>query len=407
MVYVKTPMINTNKKTKYLIRGIGLLLLLILIFLGFWFNNKSVEVDDGLKLTVSKDQIIDFKILNPANPQTDNIVSYHYVSNQEVPPFTYRGLKEDLAKRTTNSVTFLESVVPINEKFQKEKYVSRFYPGRTFQKSGDKWYQIESATTTEVSFLRQTKLTVLDHVKEFFGQKALADTFYSGAGDGEVEKSDSDVWSTTHDATSGETASPTATTADVLTYRAAFTSIYNISRTFLPFDTSIIPSSATIVSATLTVFTTVAFDGLNDGYDYVNVVTTTQPSSATLTTADYDLLGITLGATSLDLTGFATGTASSTFTLTATGRSWIKRNGEAQTCGSTAGVTCLGIRQGNDIANFPNESNLITGISFSTSEETGTAQDPYLAVTYTVAAPSKVVIDGSTIKIDGGTLKID
>jgi len=49
----------------------------------------------------------------------------------------------------------------------------------------------------------------------------------------------------------------------------------------------------------------------------------------------------------------------------------------------------------------------MTGITFSTSAETGTAQDPYLAVTYTVATPSKVVIDGSTIKIDGGTLKID
>ena len=415
-------MINPDKKTKYLIRGIGLLLLLVLIFLGFWFNKKSGAGEaEGLKLTVSKDQILDYQIIQSGNQPAGGVVKYHYVSNQEVPPMFYRGLKEDISKRTSNSLTFLESVTPINDKLQKEKYISRFYSGPTFQKSGNKWYQVETATTTAVSFYRQTKLTVLDHVKEFFGRPVMADTIYSGAGDGSAEKSNSDVWATTHDATTGETVSnDPETTANARSILSILTGNYGIDRAFLPFDTSAIPSDATITNATLTVYTTAADDGLNDTYDYLNVVQTFQASSATLVVGDYQDNGsdngtearakytpIQVGADPLDLTGFVTGTASSTFTLTSTGRGWIKRNGEAQTCGSTAGVTCLGIRQGNDIANITNDSNVMTGITFSTSAETGTAQDPYLAVTYTVATPSKVVIDGSTIKIDGGTLKID
>ena len=261
------------------------------------------------------------------------------------------------------------------------------------------------------------KLTLLDRVKEFFGQKVLAYTanLYSGAGDGNVYKT-SNSWSTTHDAAIGTGADYTPTvTTDVLTSDDG--SDKDIYRTFLPFDTSAIPGTATIISATLNVYVTLTYDNDNDSQDYINVVQTFQADSTTLVVGDYEDCGsdngtaarakytpIQTGATAIDLTAGFTASAYNTFTLNATGLGWIAKNGVASSCGTTAGVTCLGLREGHDMENSTIAGNSYNGIIFSTSEETAVpSKVPYLTVDYETV----IRIDGGTIKIDGGTIKID
>lgn len=394
---------EVNRKSKYLLIGGGLLLLLILIVGGLWLNYSSSEVEAGLKLAVAKDQIIDFQVLNLGDSQDEKIVKYHYLSNEEIRPMVYRGLKEDISKRTNNSVTFLKSVKPINDRLQREEYVSKFFPSPTWQKSGGKWYRVDVATTTKTAFFNQTKLTAIDNVREFFGQKVLADTFYSGVGDGYVSKGSSPVWSTTHDATTGSSVNYTATSTLIESITNPFNSNYIIARGFLPFDTSAIPSDASITSASLYFYPVAVLAG--DGF--FNIVQTSQASSASLTTADYDTAGAVtnpeVGATAIYLSSMTIDTYNY-FALNSTGLGWIKKSGETSTCGTTAGYTCLGIRDGSEMANSDTGGGIL---AISSSEETGTSQDPYLEVAYVTVAPSKAIIDGGTIQIDGGTLKID
>lgn len=404
--------------------AIGAVLAIVIITLiGIDYYQKFQQVEglsDGELLKVSKDQIIDYQIINTdGNPsaetsQINDIVKYHYVSNQEIPMQTHNGLKEDLTKRTNNSITFLESVTPINDKFQKEKYVSQFYSGKTFQKSGDKWYQIKTATTTKTAFLKQIKLTALDHVKEFFGQKVLADDFYSGAGDGNTLGSGL-AWSVAHDSdgTMGGLANYDNSTTRVLTgYLTIMMDQYLIERAFIPFDTSAIPSNANIGSVTLRIYIASKANDDNDGYDYINIVQTNQSSSATLVGTDFDNCGAisnpATGADLIDITGITVETTT-TFTFNPTGQSWIAKNGVASNCGTIAGVTCLGLREGHDITNNPTDdtSGIRNFVEFSTSEDIDVNKKPKLTVNYNTIAPTKVIIDGGTIRIDGGTLKID
>lgn len=51
------------------------------------------------------------------------------------------------------------------------------------------------------------------------------------------------------------------------------------------------------------------------------------------------------------------------------------------------GITCLGVREGHDTTNTTMTTDKDDGIGFSTSEASGTSQDPYLSITFT-APPS-------------------
>ena len=131
--------------------------------------------------------------------------------------------------------------------------------------------------------------------------------------------------------------------------------------------------------------------GYNDGNDWANVVQTDQPDHGILTTADYNNCGATNnpteGATRIDITDVVDDNYN-TWTLTeATGWGWIKKSGEASTCGTAlTGWTRLGMREGHDaIDNLPVDSNTVQ-IRFS--EYANTAYDPYLTVTYTAAPPA-------------------
>jgi len=196
-------------------------------------------------------------------------------------------------------------------------------------------------------------------------------TFYATqTGDGELYAGGAG-WDTQHDATSG-TEDDDSTTASVYAEAAGS---YWLARLALPFDTSALPDDATITGATLYVYPTTKWDVDTNGA--VRVVQNTTASATSLNADDYDQIGSindpAAGATDSDITGISTGSYLS-IPLNATGLSWI----------SKTGVTKLGLRESHDATDSAPASGL-NGIRISTADETGTAQDPKLEITYTTA----------------------
>ena len=205
--------------------------------------------------------------------------------------------------------------------------------------------------------------------------------FYPTTGDGYISKNDFS-WDIAHDATSGS--SQSAAAAQVAVATGNTTTAYYLNRTFFPFDTSSIPDDASVTAATLNVYPYAKKNDDNDGDDFVTVVQTSQASTTTLSTADFDQAGNINNPTEgvdtserKDITGVSTG-AYLTFNLNSTGLGWI----------SPTGTTNLGLREGHDVIDSPFTSSSTTAaqrnyLYLRSSEYAGTTYDPYLQVTYT------------------------
>ena len=413
-----TPLIPTKQLIGLTLASVVLVFFSVGIYQEYQNKQTIAGLDTGLLLQTPKEDIASFREFPSAGPGQEPTISYTYATDKIVGPTLYQGYREDISKRTATAQQFL-----ISQNAKEAKYVGKFYAGVQFMKKGDNWYQTATATTTKSAFLAQTKLTLLDQTKELFGQKVLADTFYSGVGDGDVGRENSS-WSTTHDSATGGIASPDSFTVSTYSRRAAPPVDFRIYRSFLPFDTSAISSDTTITTASLNVYVT-ATSSNNDSNDYINVVQTFQASSITLTVADYEDSGsdngtagraycaanqagcvaIQQGATAIDIAGIATSTYTA-FTLNSTGRGWIKKSGQTSNCGTTAGYTCLGLREGHDILNDPTAGTNVSSVIFTASEYTGTSQDPYLSITYTVTPPA-LKLNSGKVKIDSGKIIIN
>jgi len=194
---------------------------------------------------------------------------------------------------------------------------------------------------------------------------------YAEAGDGQITSTNA-VWNTAHDATTGS-ANAAITSFNVQSRHDGST--YRVSRVFVPFDTTSIPNGAIITAATLNLYVIATSNTDNDGDDWVNVVQTDQASTATLDNDDINNCGAvdnpTEGATRIDI-GNITLNQYNVWTLNSTGLTWINKNGN----------TLLGLREGHDAIDSPIGTNLSDRIGFSSTEETGTTQDPYLEITY-------------------------
>ena len=388
-----------------------------LILVDLWQKQEQKkDLRDSEILKTEKEKIVTFR--EALDEEEKPTIVYRYISEAKAEAETYQGLTEDMSKRTDNSQTFLKKIEPISETEQKETYIAKFYAGQTFEKEEDDWKYVETATTTKEAFFKQTKLTMLDKAKELLGQKVLAETFWSGTGDGRIANADGlSSWSTGHDATTADDTNYTDTTAHVYVKTTSY-STFTITRAFLPVETSTLPDNAFIISAALNIYLTGIFDNNNDGNDFITVVQTTQASNTELIDDDYDQCGDisnpTEGIDASERKDFTTLSANQylAFNLNSTGFGWIKKNGESSTCGlvGTTGITCLGIREGHDALNIaPSTAGQtgITGIQFYTSEQTDTSQDPYLEITYETVNPTTIQIDGGTIELDGGTIQIN
>jgi hypothetical protein len=217
----------------------------------------------------------------------------------------------------------------------------------------------------------------------------LTDTtasYYSGEGDGNVYYTwttgiDQAKWDTAHDATTGSAASLGATDLRVGVYWRANASSSFLYRAFMPTDTSALPDSAIISAASFFAYTLAINDTLNDANSTIVIVgETTQASTGTLATADYDTCGSvdspTKGSADIDISSLAAGY--NEIPLNATGLSWINKTG----------FTKIGLREGHDSGDVFVSPTLPKYEEWQayTHQQTGTDKDPYLSVTYTTTS---------------------
>ena len=231
----------------------------------------------------------------------------------------------------------------------------------------------------------------------------ITTSFYPANGDGSIYRNGTS-WNTVRNATSGSSANYTGTTLNVNTGKSSSTN-YRIQRAFLPFNTASLPDDAAITSAKLKVYVGSKLNNDNDSYDWVTVVQGFEPSTTSLTTADYDLAGTINNpvegldaAQRKDITSVPTG-AHLVFDLNSIGQAWI----------SKTGATKLALREGHDVINsaFVGSSGQYNQLTIRTGEYSGTAYDPILEVTYTTPPPMTIITyaydsQGQRVKIING-----
>jgi len=372
---------------------------------------------------------LSWRMVRVATPSPDPTLSVRTIIDHEVfgdvVRYTYLGdqlpdtlvPEEVVGMRTETSYSRL---VTLDDDTATVETIS--YPQQTFaQDLYGVWFYAEYATTTIEAFEERSALyQVRRGLARIFLPVvyAVTDTIYAGAGDGYVAGAGATsaglttAWNNSHDLLTG-TANSYTTTPGVVASEIEYSEInceppaiyrYLVSfyRSFLPFDTSAIPVSATISSATLNIYVTSKVNDDNDGTDYITVVQTSQVTHDSLVNGDFDQCGAIDNPTEgidagerKDITSIST-SAYLTFTLNSTGLGWIKKNGEDAPCSATNGISCFGLREGHDATDnilasptAPASCDLTytsSYIAHSTSEATGTTQDPYLSVTYTVPA---------------------
>lgn len=204
-------------------------------------------------------------------------------------------------------------------------------------------------------------------------------TLYSGTGDGWIIYDGTSSFSTARNAATGTNMSYTGSTGfrDVAVYVNA--GQYTIGRTFLPVDTSSLTTSATVSDALLKV-KVYEFGGtsLNSV-----VVATTQASTSTLSTADYDAVGSTAFSNTVTLSS----TGYKTWTLNATGIAALTLDG----------WTKMGIRNLQYDINNSDPGTAVNNryVKFYYANNTGTASDPYYEVTYTLPVAGNAIFFGT------------
>lgn len=199
--------------------------------------------------------------------------------------------------------------------------------------------------------------------------------FHTLPGDGLVDRFGTS-WSAIHDASVGTSVNTAGTDAFVRIGNDYGT--LRLSRAFLPFDTSAIPDDAIITAVRLKVYVTGISDAVNDGNDWVTVVTATQPSVTALTTSDFTRAGAITNPVELlepaqrkDLSNVSNNQWL-TFTLNASSTALV----------SKTGPTKLALRLGHDVLNVPFTGEFLQSntLIFSAGERSGTDFDPSLEV---------------------------
>lgn len=387
------------------------LLALLIATAGWWVvthGEPSKEPLFTIALPSRAQELADRTIVD-FGTSADGIVSYSFL-DKPVPAQLVENEVPEL-RNESSYTTLLEE--PKDGEDLKLKTI--FYAQPAFARDvNGQWKYLEYATTTEQAF-RDRDMTLWRALTELLVRTAYADSVspFSGAGDGYVFNNATDseefcfsVWSIARDAADGLSASAIANIMYGYSYddTVPFGCTAAMYRAFIPFDTSVIPSGASISAATLNVYATAKQNLGNDGDDFITVVHTAQATHTTLTTADFDQVGVSELIDSgerKDITSVSI-SAYLAFTLNSTGSSLVKKFGQSSNCSATTGITCLGLREGHDFLNTTAASNYV---GFSTSEQTGTSQDPYLSVTYTVV-PTGIVVGGTgTFRVSGGTVR--
>jgi hypothetical protein len=336
---------------------------------GAAFAQLQHEEEGVQKLETPTEDIVASREIAPG------IVSYAYAGDV----VSKHSEQEIVDKRTQTSFTEL---LRSNEDHS-EVYKVTAYAAPAFLLDNNRtWRTIEYATTTTEIFNTRSKQSLFQYLLP----RAFADDFFAGAGDGLVAHSNAN-WNTLHDATTGSNLFDAVSSGQLAAVLVSGT--YSIQRLFFPINTSAIPANATIVSATFN-FEVQSVSGTNNsGTRTAALVETSQPSHSALTTADFNNTGATDNPTEGASRVTITAAGDLAFTLNPTGLAWIKKSGQSSTCGTgLTGWTCLGMRaawlDADDVAPTDGSQEMAATIYFS--EQTGTTNDPYLTVIYTVPA---------------------
>lgn len=230
-------------------------------------------------------------------------------------------------------------------------YEAIMFPSPQYVRYLEQWYRLEYGEAPKETYDAANK--------GFFSflpipvAHAVSVNQFDHTGDGHISSYNASTWAGAHDATSGSSSlglGTTYTSTNFIIQLIHHTSAgkidfvpsgYNLTRAFLPFDTSSIPFGATITAASLNTYTaTTPTNQDNDGSDYLTVVQTSQASEYELRDEDFDQCGAISSPTEgidagqrKDITSITSGSYL-TFTLNSTGRGWVKTNGQTSNCGS-------------------------------------------------------------------------
>jgi hypothetical protein len=203
-------------------------------------------------------------------------------------------------------------------------------------------------------------------------------------------------WVTCRTKTTSDRSFATNGDQGIRAYSSCYTqdSNYNLGAGFLPINTSGITNGYTISSSSvyLYVANNPVSDVVDNSYDDLGWYQSDQPSTSTLTTADWNNRGAGTTTIASDTWDADNVTAGKYYVwkLNATGLTYVKTGNQASSCGSGYGYTCLVLRWGWDALNQPPSSCGASGKNnefyAEASENSDANQDPYMIVEYTAPA---------------------
>lgn len=246
------------------------------------------------------------------------------------------------------------------------------------------WYDLEYAVVEDVQYMRAKNK--LGWWNKFLTPTYAASFSTNTLNDWQIGRSGIiESWNSTVTGTGTiQFAGPSL--AGVYAYAEASNGIGNtIYRSSYPFDTSALPSNAVISDARFGFKCSSKFD--TDGNGEINVFqqTIANITNPGITSYQNNFTSTTTGATAMTVASIVCANYNE-IVFNATGRSWVKRSGEAGVCGGgTAGLTCLSIRVNSDYANIPPSNNSTEGVKMTANNSTA---PPYLSVTYSLPATS-------------------
>ena len=358
----------------------GLLILIaVSLGVGVWsFLSENTELLKPTEKDLFSERVTTMTTFEIEGEGDNAIVSYAYTTGKLPEKLDPR---EVVSMRTESSYTKYMGDLT-NPNAPEYKLEARVFSKPAFANLADGWYYVEYGKTTKKNFdeimKKQRPLSWL------FGEVAYAaDTFFSAAGDGWVEITAQSTWSAARDATTGSVADPTSVFMQVASGNGYLKAdAFYVYRAFVPFDTSAISSSASISSATISVYATSSSPTDTMGTS-IGIYRSSQATHTTLATTDFDNVATTLGSDTISVAS-VTFDAYNTFTLNSTGLTWIAKSGVASNCSASTGISCFVLRTTHDANNTSPTSGVNNGAFayFGTSEASDTVNDPYLTVNY-------------------------
>jgi len=195
-------------------------------------------------------------------------------------------------------------------------------------------------------------------------------------------------WTTSRNLATGGSANDSGVQLNAHVGRESGAGEYNIFRNFILFDTSSLTASVTISAASVSLTSAGSTQNNdNDGNDFGAICASSPASNTAITTADYDQITFIEQhdpSERKDWSTMNTAGTVGTWNFNSTGIGNI----------SKTGVSKFSFLEGHDVLNdaYAGSINSSNNINVHSADRSGTADDPYLSVTYTVPSKLKPII---------------